>query len=103
MTQYDKVNVKSSYSQLNEWRYAVRDQIIVTLRMAINMFDGDSLPHELLLTTRQRTKLRNAFNNNTSADIKLSKSQLSKITKSGNFLGGLFSKIADSLMKLAVH
>ena len=43
------------------------------------MFDGNDLPHELLLTTGQKTKLRNAFNDNTSADIKLSKAQVNKI------------------------
>ena len=43
------------------------------------MFDGNDLPHELLLTTRQKTKLRNAFNNNTSADIKLSKVQIANL------------------------
>ena len=44
-----------------------------TLRFNFKMFDGNDLAHELLLTTRQKTKLRNAFNNNTSADIRLSK------------------------------
>ena len=39
------------------------------------MFDGKDQPRELLLTTRQRIKLRNAFNNNMSTDIKLSKAQ----------------------------
>ena len=37
------------------------------------MFNGNDLLHELLLTTRQRTKIRNAFNNNTLTDLKLSK------------------------------
>ena len=46
------------------------------------MFDGNDLPHELL-TTRQKTKLRYAFNNNMSTDIKLSKSQISEIIQSG--------------------
>ena len=46
------------------------------------MFDGNDLPHELLLTTRQITKLKNAFNNNMSTDIKLSKAQISKIIRS---------------------
>ena len=51
------------------------------------MFDGNDLPHELLLTTRLKTKLRNAFNNNMSADIKLSKARISKIIQFGGFLG----------------
>ena len=49
------------------------------------MFDGNDVPHELLLTTRQRTKLRNAFDSNISTDIKLSKAQISKINQSGRF------------------
>ena len=43
------------------------------------MLNGNNLPHELLLTTRQKTKVRNAFNNNMSADLKLSKVQINKI------------------------
>ena len=46
--------------------------------MSLKMFDGKDLPHELFLTTRQRTKLRNAFNNNMSTDLKLSKAQIFK-------------------------
>ena len=51
------------------------------------MLDGNNLPHELLLTTRQKTKLRNAFNNNMSTDLKLCKAKISKIIQSGGFLG----------------
>ena len=43
------------------------------------MFHGNDLPHELLLATRQKTKLKNAFNNNMSTDLKLSKTQIFKI------------------------
>ena len=51
------------------------------------MLDGNDLPRELLLTTRQKTMLRNAFNNNMSTEIKLSKAQIFKIIQSGEFLG----------------
>ena len=47
------------------------------------MFNGNDLPHELLLMTRQKAKLRNAVNNNMSTDLKLSKEQISKIIQSG--------------------
>ena len=67
------------------------------------MFNGNNLPHELLLTTRQKTKVRNAFNNNMSTDLKLSKAQISKIIQSGGFLGSLLSKLAGPLMKVAIH
>lgn len=70
--------------------------------MNIKMLDGDKLPHELLLTTRQKTKLRNAFEKNMSPDIKLSKIQISQVTQSGGFLSALLSKLAGPLMKVAV-
>ena len=59
----------------------------------------DELSHELLLTTRQKTKLGNAFNNIMTADIKLSKAEISKINQSGGFLGSLLSKIVGPLVK----
>ena len=70
--------------------------------MNIKMFNGNNLPHELLLNTRQKTKLRTAFENNMSTDIKLSKAEISKIIQSGGFLGSLLSKSAGPLMKVAV-
>ena len=65
------------------------------------MFNENNLPHELLLARRQETKLRNAFENNMSTNIKLSKTQISKTIQSGGFLGSLLSKTAAPLMKVA--
>ena len=59
--------------------------------------------NELLLTTRQNTRLRNAIENDMSTDIKLFKAQISKTIQSGGFLGSLLSKLAGPLMKEAVH
>ena len=81
---------------------AAKKKIGTTLRMSLKMLDGNDLPHELLLTTRQKTKLRNAFNKNMSTDLKLSKAQISKIIQSGGFLGSLLSKLAGPLMKVVV-
>ena len=64
-----------------------------TLRISLKMFDGNDLPHELLLATRQKTKVRNAFNNNMSTDLKLSKAQINKIIQSGGFLGRLLGPL----------
>ena len=61
MVEYNKVNVKLSDSQLNKLKSPVKNQTGVTLRMNIKTCEGNDLPHELLLTTRQKTKLRNAF------------------------------------------
>ena len=64
------------------------------------MFNGNDLSHELLLTTRQKTKIRNAFNNNTSTDIKLSKTQINKIIQSGGFLGKLLGPLLKTGLPL---
>ena len=87
MVEYTKVNVKLSNSQLKNLKDAGSNNTGTTLRISSKMFNGDNLPHELLLTTRQKTKIRNAFNNNTSTNIKLSKAQINKIIQSGGFLG----------------
>ena len=78
---------------------AAKNQTGVTLRMNIKIFNGNNLYHELMLKTRPKTKLRNAFENNISTDVKLSKAQISKIIQSRGFLGSLLSKIAGPLMK----
>ena len=57
------------------------------------MFNGNNLLHELLLTTRQKTKIRNAFNNNMSTDLKLSKAQIIKIIQSGGFVSQLLGPL----------
>ena len=64
MVEYNTVNVKISDSQLNKLKSAVKNKQRKTLRMNARMFNGNNLPHELLLTTRQRTKPRNAIDNN---------------------------------------
>ena len=75
MVEYNTVNTKLSNLQLNKLKSAVKSKQGTTLRMNARMFNGNNLPHELLLTTRQTTKLRNAIENNLRADIKLSKAQ----------------------------
>ena len=72
------------------------------MRIGIKKFNKEDLPHELLLTTRQSTQLRNAINNNLATDIKLSKAQIKKLIQSGGFLGKLLSKLAGPLMKVAI-
>ena len=103
MVEHSKVNVILSDAQLKKLKTAVKNKTGTTLRMSLKMFNGNDIPHELLLTTRQKTKLRNDFNNNMSTDLKLSKAQISKIIQSGGFLGSLLSKLAGPLMKVAIH
>ena len=101
MVEYSKVNCKLTNVQLNKLKKAVKSNKGATLRLGIRNFNKDERPHELLLTTRQNTKLSNALNNNSATDIKLSKAQIKKIIQSGGFLGKLLSKFAGPLMKVA--
>ena len=78
MAEYSKANVKLIDTQLKKLKTAVKNKTGRTLIMSFKMFDGNDLPHELLLTTRQKRKLRNAFNNNLSTDLKLYRAQISK-------------------------
>ena len=103
MVEYSKVNAKLSDTQLKKLKTAVKNNAGVTLRMSLKMLHGNDVPHELSRTTRQRTKLRNAFNENMSTDIKLSKAQVFKIIQSGGFLGSISSKLSCPLMKVAVR
>ena len=85
MVEYSKVNVKLTNTQLKKLKNAVQNNTGTTLRMNIKKLVGNDLPHEQLLTTRQKTNLRNVLNNNMSTDLKLSKAQISKIILSGGF------------------
>ena len=103
MVDYSKINCKLTKVQLNKLKNAVKSNEGVTLRLAIKNLNKDELPHELLLTTRQNTKLRNAINNNNlTTNIKLSKAQIKKLIQSGGFLRELLSKLAGPLMKVAM-
>ena len=102
MVQYSNVNAELTDTQLKKLKTAVKNKTGTTLRMNLKMLDGNDVPYELLLTTRQKTKLRNALSNNISIDLKLSKAQILKIIQSGGFLGLLLSKLAGPLMKIAI-
>ena len=97
MTRYNSLNVKLSNSQLNKLKSAIKNEIEVVLRLSPNMIgesnDKANFPHELLLTDRQISSIRKAFSNNSSADIKFSKTQLSKMIQSGGSLGKLLGPL----------
>ena len=101
MVEYSEINCKLTNVQLNKLKKAVKSNEGATLRLGIKNFNKDEHLHELLLTTRQNTKLCNAINNNSTTDIKLSKAQIKKMIQSGGFLGKLLSKLAGPLMKVA--
>ena len=93
MIQYNSLNVKLSNSQLNKLKSSIKNETDVVLRIPSNMVgnsnDNTNFPNEILLTNRQVANVRKAFAKNTSTDIKLSKTQLSKMIQSGGFLGKL--------------
>ena len=102
MVEYREKNCKLTNVQLNKLKKAAKSNEGATLRLGIKNFNKDERLHELLLTTRQNTKLRNAINNNLTTDIKLSKAQIKKLIQSGGFLGRLLNKLAGPLMKGAM-
>ena len=102
MTQYNRVNVKLSNSQLNKLKSAIKNETEVVLRLSSNMIGNNetNFPHELLLTDRQVSSLRKSFANHSSANIKLSKTQLSKMIQSGGFLGKLLGPLLKTELSL---
>ena len=109
MAQYNSLNVKLSNSQLNKLKSAIKNETDVVLRLSSNMIgnsgDNTNFPHELLLTNRQVASLCKAFANHLSTDIKLSKTQLSKMIQSVGFLGRLLGPLLKTgllLMKRVI-
>ena len=93
MTQYNTLNVKLSTSQLNKLKSAIKNVPKVTLNLSSNTVgdsnDENNFPHKLLLTNTQVSKARKTFANDSSANIKFSKTKLHKIVQSERFLGRL--------------
>lgn len=80
MIQYKKINAKLFNSQLNKLKSAMK-KTRKTLKMSRKILEVD-VPHELLLKTRQKTKLCNDFNYQLPINIKLSKAQILKAIQS---------------------
>ena len=90
MTQHNTLNVKLSNFKINKLKSGMKNNTEVALKISSNVIgdshDENNFPHKLLLTNTQVSRFCKAFANNSSADIKLSKSQLHKIGHSGGFL-----------------
>ena len=102
MTQYNSLNVKLPNSQLNKSKSAIKNETEVVLRLSSNM-TGDNetnFHHKLLLANRQVSNLRKAFANHLSPDIKLSKTQLSKMIQSEGFLDRLLGPLLKTGLPL---
>ena len=97
MTQCNRVNVKLSNSQPNKLKSAIKNENDVVIRLSPNIIsdsnDKTNFPHELLLTDRQVSSILKTFSNNSSIDIKFSKTHLSKMIQSERFLGKLLGPL----------
>ena len=102
MTQYNSLNVKLSNSKLNNLKSAIKNETEVILRLSSNMIGNNktNFPHKLLLTNRQAANLRKVFANYLSADIKLSKTHLSRMIQSGGFTGRLLGPLIKAGLPL---
>ena len=100
MANYEKTRVKLTNAKLKKIKSTPKYKTVTTLRTTKKKFQDEQLPHELFLTARQKTKIRDVFGNDMSANIKLSKKQLSKIIRSGWFVGALLDILASQLMKV---
>ena len=83
MTQQNRLNLKPSNSQVSKLKSAIKNETDAVIPLSPNMIgdsdDETNFPHELLLTGRQVSSIRKVFSNNSSVDIKFSKTQLSKM------------------------
>ena len=82
--------LKLSNSQINKLKSKIKDSTLITLNISSNAF-GESknetnFPHKLLLTNTQVSMTCNAFTNGPSANIKFSKTRLSRMIQLGEFL-----------------
>ena len=102
MTEYNSINAKLSNSQLKKLKSAIKNETEVVLRLSSYMIGNNenNFPHKLLLTNRQVSNLRKAFANNSTTNIKLSKTQLSRMVQSGGFLGRLLGPLLKNGLPL---
>ena len=98
MTQYNTLNVILSKLWLNKLKSRIKNNTEVTLKISSNVVVN--FPHELLLTNTQVSKLHKTFANNSSANIKLSKTQLHKIEQWRGFLGRLLGSLLKTGLSL---
>ena len=104
MTQYNTLNVKLSNLQLNKLKSRIKNGTEITLKISSNVADDsndeNNFSHKLLLTNTQVSRLRKAFANNSSANIKLSKTRLHKIGLLGEILGRLLGPLLKTGLPL---
>ena len=103
MANYQEARVEPTITQLDKLKYAVKNKTGTMLKINKKNFQDEELPHELFLTARQATKIRNVLANSISTYIKLSKSQISKIIQSGGSFGSWLANLGqETLTNVAI-
>ena len=104
MTQYNSLNVKLSNSQLKRLKSVIKNETEVVSRLSPSMTGNSdeetNFPHKLLLANTQDANLCKAVANNSSVNIKLSKTQLSKVVQLEEFLGRLLGPLLKTVLQL---
>ena len=103
MSQYNTLTVKLFNTQLNKLKFPIKNVTEVTLKLSSNLIgnsnDKTSFPHKLLLTNTQVSKIRKAFANGSSANIRFLKTQLFKMIQSGGILGDFIAAIPQLMFR----
>ena len=103
MPNYQEARVKLKNAELNKSKCAAKNKAGTVLTLNKKNVEDEELPHELFLTTRQTTTIRNTFANNMSTDTKLSKCQISQIFKSGTTFGSFLGNLGkNALANIAI-
>ena len=85
--------------QTDKLNLAVKNKTGTILTLNKKNFEAEELLHKLFLTTRQKTKRRNAFANNMSTDIKRRKAQMSKIIQPGRSFGSWLGNLGKKALR----
>ena len=106
MENYEEERVKLTNTQLSTFNPVAKNKTGTILRIKKKHFQDEELSQKMVLTTRQRTKIRNVVDENMSTDIKLSKAQFSKLILSDGFVHNMIcylgkKVIADFAIPLA--
>ena len=93
MSQGNILNVKLPNSRFNKLKSGIKNDTLVTINLSSGPVgesnDETNYPHNSLLINTQVSKIRKAFPNELSANIKFSKLQLSRMIQLGGFLSTL--------------
>ena len=99
MKNYQEASVKLTNTQLKKLKSVAKNKTGTILKLNKKKFEDKELPYKLFLTIRQITKIRNAFTNNVSTDIKFSKTQISKIIQIGQFFGSWLTNLGKKALR----